>query len=114
MRFEEIKLHDGVVFELTFADEIKFALVFWEYGEASKILVWAGKSFEIFEYEVRVLSKLYKKVLVGLDAFEFPVVALKHKVEVDFSIAGEFYFYVFREFMLVFHHHFHFQHLWLL
>ncbi len=35
----KVELHYGVIFELTFADEVKFALVFGEDGEAGEVLV---------------------------------------------------------------------------
>ena len=49
--------------------------------------------------------------MVGLDSFEFPVIALKHKVKVDLSVRNQLYLEVLRKTMLALNHNLHPYHL---
>lgn len=111
---QEIELHYGVILELALSDEVQLALGFGEDGKGGHEVVGVIKTIEVFEDEVRVLSELDEEILVGFDAFEFPVVAFKNEVKVHFGVTGEFYLDVFGKAVLVLDHYLHSQHLRLL
>jgi hypothetical protein len=110
----EIELHYGIIFELWFTDDVQPSLRFRKDRESCKVLVSGLESVEVFNDKLRVLSELNEEVLVGLDALELPIVALKEEVEVDFCVAGEFHLDGLGEFVLILHHNLHSQLLWFL
>lgn len=111
---QEIELHDGVVLELALSDEVEPSLCLRKDSKGRDEVFRAAKPLEVFEYELRVLSELDEKVLVGFDAFELPIVTLKEEVKVHFSVAGQLDLDSFGEPVVVLHHDLHSQHLWLL
>lgn len=100
----EVELHYGIVLELALSNKVETALSFREDGEEGQEVVRRGEPFEVFEDEVGVFPELDEKILVGLDSFELPVVALEDEVEVHFGVAGEFYLQSFGEAVLVLDH----------
>ena len=87
-RLREVELHNGIVLELRLPNDVQSSLRLRKDGKRCQILICGFEAFQIFDDEVGVLPKLDEEVLVGLDAFELPIVALEEKVEVYFSVAG--------------------------
>ena len=101
----KIKLHDCVILELAFSDQIEFTFSFRKYGEGSYIVLSVCHFLEIFDNEVWVLSELNEKVLIGFDPLELPIVALKYKIEVDLCVTCQLYFQAFGKPMLILNKH---------
>lgn len=113
-RLREVELHNGIVLELRLSNYVQLSLSLRKDSKSCQIFVCHFKTLQIFDDEIGVLPKLDEKILVGLDAFELPIVALEEKVEVYFSVAGELYLDIFGKLVLVLDHHLHPQHLRLL
>lgn len=105
----EIELHYCIIFELRFANYVQLSLCFRKNSESCKIFISRFETFEIFDDELRVLSKLNEKVLVCLDSLEFPIVAFEQKIKVYLCIASQLYLDRFGELMLVLDHYLHSQ-----
>lgn len=87
-RFHEIEFHYDIILELRVPNDIQLPFVLRKYRKGTYILISGPQPLEIFDDEIRVLSKFDKEVLISFDSFEFPVIALKYEVEIDLGIAG--------------------------
>ena len=106
-RLCEIELHYRIILELRLSNNVQSALCLRENGESCQVLVCHFQAFKIFDDKIWILPKLNKEILIGLDAFELPIVALEHKVEVDLSITGQLDLDGLGELVLVLHHRLH-------
>lgn len=68
--------------------DIQLPFILREDGKGTDVLICGPQPLEVFDDEIRVLSELDEEVLIGLDSFEFPIIAFEDEVEVDLGIAG--------------------------